>query len=420
MDSTKHNGSLSIGLMLLIIALPHAGKAQAAEASRVWKNQQGRELKASLVDVRGAEVWLKLDNGITSKVQLASLSPADQAYATHWSQKPAGKAAGATNQTAAGPALVWPAAVTIDPKALEIIVGEQNAAKREYEYRSGSFRYVAKAPLTGTVMKDVAGDFELASEFVRQLPWGWVPKPKDGGSFKVYLTETNQDFIDLGGNDTSGGGAKDDYVFLKFSSLGLKKVGPRYAFDARGRSEGEVMGLTMQLLIGDMRNLLEPWSAVGLDEFIRKMAYHKGALRLSRLDPALKETIVAETRTKPDLKRMLAYLHMPYKEQRNDVKQIRVENHFDGMMLVYFFGFLDGDGKGSRLHEYYTAVAQESLGWRALRESNGKTPRPRPAGAGSYPEWSAELMKIVVADRTDEQLRSEMAAKFKAIGVKVE
>ncbi|MDB6138614.1 MAG: hypothetical protein JWO94_1686, partial [Verrucomicrobiaceae bacterium] len=56
----------------------------------------------------------------------------------------------------------------------------------------------------------------------------------------------------------------------------------------------------------------------------------------------------------------------------------------------------------------------------ALRESDGKTPRPRPSGMGSYPEWSEELEKIVVGDRTDEQLGAEMAAKFKAIGVKID
>ena len=373
------------------------------------------------MEVNGAEVTLKMETGVISKVPLATHALSDQAYVKQRASKPA--IAGAPSSGAsktAGAALAWPAAVTINPKALDITVGEQNAAKREYVYESGSFRYIAKAPLTGTVMKDVAGDFELASQFVRQLPWGWVPKPKDGGNFKVYLTETLQDFTDLGGNDTSGGGSKDDYVFVKMAGLGLKKVGPRYAFDARERSEGEVMGLTMHLLLGDMRSLLEPWSSIGLEEFIRKVAYHKGALRLSRLDAALKEKIVAENRTKPDLERMIRLLHMPYKEQRNDVKQIRVENYFDAMMLVYFFGFMDGDGKGSRLHEYYRAAAQESLGWRAVRESNGQTPRPRPAGAGSYPEWSAELMKIVIADRTDEQLRTEMAARFKAIGVKVD
>ncbi|MDB6120230.1 MAG: hypothetical protein JWO08_4011, partial [Verrucomicrobiaceae bacterium] len=58
--------------------------------------------------------------------------------------------------------------------------------------------------------------------------------------------------------------------------------------------------------------------------------------------------------------------------------------------------------------------------WRAFRESNGKTPRPRPTGTGSYQEWADELMKILVADRTDDQLKSEMVAKFKAMGIKIE
>lgn len=402
----------------LLIASACAGRrAQAQDELRVWKNQQGREIKASLVSVNGGEVLLKLESGTISKVPLVALSMPDQTFAIQ-SARPAAMSATTARPPVPVGGLTWPATVTINPKALEITVGTQNAAKREYEYNSGSFRYISKAPLSGTVVKEVAADFELAQQFMVQLPWGWLPQPRDGAAFKVYLTETLQDFIDLGGTDTSAAGSKDDYVFIKFTTLGLKKVGPRYAFDLRERTEGEVMGMTMRLLIDDMRGLMQAWSALGLEQFTRKVAYHKGTLKLSKLETSLKAAIAEEKRAKPDAKRMMAYFHLPKKDTRGDVQQIRVENYFDAMLLFYFFGYLDGDGKGTRLHEYYRAIAQESLGWRAFRESNGKTPRPR--STGTYPEWADELMKILVADRTDDQLRAEIVAKFKAIGVKIE
>ncbi len=384
--------------------------ARAQDEVRVWKNQTGREIRAALVSLNGGEVLLKLESGVLSKVPLGTLSLPDQTFAKQSAAKPQALTA----------ALTWPAAVTINPKALDITAGPQNPAKREYEYNSGSFRYISKAPLSGTVVKEVAADFELARQFMVQLPWGWQPQPKDGGNFKVYLTETLQDFIDLGGTDTSAAGSKDDYVFIKFTTLGLKKVGPRYAYDLRERTEGEVMGMTIRLLIDDMRSLMQSWSGLGLEQFTRRVAYHKGTLKLSKLDTSLKAAIAEEKRTKPDSKRMMTYFHLAKKDTRGDVQQIRVENCFDSMLLFYFFGYLDGDGKGTRLHGYYRAIAQESLGWRAFRETSGKTPRPRPVGTGSYPEWADELMKILVADRTDEQLRAEIVAKYKSMGVKID
>jgi hypothetical protein len=65
-------------------------------------------------------------------------------------------------------------------------------------------------------------------------------------------------------------------------------------------------------------------------------------------------------------------------------------------------------------------MAREAMGWRAYRESGGKTPRPRENSTGSYPEWSAELLNEVIADRTDAHLRADMIAKFRTINVKLE
>lgn len=298
---------------------------------RVWKSQEGREIKAALLELKGAELTLRLENGAVSKVALSRLSADDQVFAR--------QAAAPLPGVASAPAvpLAWPPTVAVNPKALDIVVGKQDTANREFHYASGSFHYIAKAPLSGTVMKDVAVDFELARQFVAQLPWGWMPRPKEG-----------------------------------------------------------------------------------MEDFTRKVAYHKGTLKLSKLETSLKAAMAAESRTKPDVKRMIEHLHTPWKGLRNDVKQMRVENYLDGMMLVYYFGFLDGDGKGTRLHEYYRAAAQESLAWRAFREGNGKAARPRSTGTGSYPEWAAELMKIVIAGRTDQQIAGEMVAKFKAMGIKIE
>lgn len=319
-------------------------------------------------------------------------------------------------------AATWPAVITINPKALNILEGRQEPDKRQFHYRSGSFQFVAYAPLTGTVMKEVATDFELMEALFDQMPWGWQPKPKEGAHFRVFLTETMDDFIALGGNDSSSGGSKDDYIFTKFSSLGLKKVGPRYAFDAREKNEGDIIGLTFRQLMGEMRSLTYPWAALGMEELTRKVAYHRGTLRFTNLEKPLKERIAEQMKlgVKVEADQLITALHTPWKDLRGDVVALRRQNYLNGLLLVYYFGFLEGDGRGIPFHDYFRAIAKESLAWRAFRDSEGKSIRPRPQDSGSYPEWALIHQNALLRGRSDAQLRAELVAAFRRINVKLE
>jgi hypothetical protein len=404
------------GLILTLISASAilAQVSTPPATSRAWVTAQGRVLKGALVSTSGVNAVLRLENGAQVAVPLATLSPSDQAFIRQQ------KSPAAPDGPRPSAPLTWPSIVIIDPKALNIVTGLQDAKQRQFHYESGSFEFIASAPLTGSVMKDVAIDFELVQAFFNQAPWGWQPKPKAGTHFRVFLTETLNDFIALGGNDTSGGGSKDDYIFTKFSGLGLEKIGQRYAFNARKKNEGDVIGLTFRLMMGDMNFLTYPWAEHGMEELTRKVAYHKGTLRFADLEKPLKERIDEDARigVKLDADRLVAAVHMTWQEQRRDVSILRRQYYLDGLMLVYFFGFLDGDGKGTRLHQYFRSMAQDSLAWRAWRESGGKTTRPR--DTGTYADWSLELLNTVIAGRTDAQLRAEMIAKFRTISVKLE
>ena len=409
--------------LLTLLLLPLCLNAQDATV-RTWTNQQGRSIKASLVEVSGVNVVLLLENGSRSTVPVAGLSKSDQIYiqAMHGGPAPAvggTKAAKAALPLPAAPTgpLVWPAAIAVNPKAVNITQGLQNEAERKYHYQSGSFGFIANAPLTGTVMKEVAADFELVRTTFAAFPWGWHPKPEEGTLFKVYLTETEDDFVAIGGTDGSAAGSKDDYVFVKFSALGLKKVGAKYAYDARQKAEGQVVGMTARLMIGDMRNLLQPWAALGMEKFLRTVAYHNGALTFTNLESALKAEIKNDLAAgaKLDLKSLVETMQSPGSAQRSNVKQIRVQNYFNGMLLVYYFGFLDGSNAG--LHQYFREVAQEAMAWRAYRETNGKSGRPEDRSKSSE-DIALAFQEKLLAGRDITKLAAEMAAKFKAIGIK--
>ncbi len=415
----KRNGFHSAVLAVLIAYASGGLPVRAQEEMRVWKNPQGREIKATMMELKGTDVTLRLESGTITQVPLRALSPLDQTYVKQAAARLA-TAAPAASQPVTGP-LTWPLDVVVDPKDLDIKVGVQNPAAREYEYKSGSFRYISKAPLSPSVMKAVAVDFELARQLMVQLPWGWQPQPKTGGSFKVYLTETQQDYINVGGSDNTNAGSKDGYAFVRLSALGLKKLGARYAYDLKEKAaaEGEVMTMIVRLLIGDMTDLMLPWAAMGMETFTREVAYHKGVLKLSRLETALKTSIANENEAKPNAKRMVAFLKFDWKDLRRDVNQLLSEYYLDGEMLVYFFGYLDGDGKGSKFHEYGRAVAQETLQWRVVRKGDARA-IPRPDDGRSFPDWAQDLLKIVIAGRSDAQLQAEITAKFKAMGIKME
>lgn len=55
--------------------------------ARTWTNNQGRKIEAELVEVKGDNAVLKLANGQTHQVPLASLSEADQSFAKEQAAK---------------------------------------------------------------------------------------------------------------------------------------------------------------------------------------------------------------------------------------------------------------------------------------------------------------------------------------------
>lgn len=414
--------TLSLLLLGVIACETSLLVAQAPQEMRTWVDQTGRTVKGRLLNVQGTDVVLQIESGASVTVPLTRFSVADQAYVKDWA-----KSSGKQDPTVASMALAWPETVTVDAKKLEITNGEQNAAERKHVYLSGSFQFTSNAPLTGTVMREIAGDFELVKELFAKVPWGWESKPEGGGKyFLANLSETEKDFLATGGSDNSSGWSKDGIIFTKFSTLGLKKVGERYARDAKLDRDGEMIGLISRLIMGEMRDFTLPWSGSGFETFLDSIAYRNGAFQLAKPERGLKELIAkrGQSGLAPDVDAMLKLLRLTRAQDRSrEVLEIRRQNYFYGALLVYYFGYLDGDGKGTRLHKYYQAMAKDATAWRAYSEARkaGTSPRPpSPFASGeTYADKAAKFNEIILDGRTDEKLREEMVAKFKAIGIRM-
>lgn len=411
-------------VLLLLSAASLLGshlQAQAPEL-RVWTNQQGRTVKAAFVEMQGANVVIQLENGTRTQVPVNTLAKSDQGYlqAMHGAKIPSPPGLTPATKTPVMPgALAWPGTIAVSPKAIVVTPGQQDDVGRNYHYQTGTFGFIAKAPLAGTVMKEVAADFELTRALFSSLPWNWHPKPEQGTLFKIYLTETEEDFVSLGGTDGSAAGSQDDYAFIKFSAIGLKKVGAKYAFDARQKTEGQVVGMTTRLLIGDMRNLLQPWAALGLEKFLRTVAYHNGGFQFSGLESRLKAEIKndLDLGAKLDLKSLVETFRSPWSAQRSNVKQIRVQNYLNGMLLVYYFGYFEN--QGAALHEYFRLVAEEATAWRVYRETDGKSGRPQDRSKTSE-DIALGFLDRLLAGRDDVRLSADIASGFRTIGIKFE
>ncbi len=402
-----------VSAALFTTQLLHAQAPQ--QAARTWTNKEGRSIIASLVEVAGGNVILQLENGARSPVPMATLSKADQDYLqTLASNKPA--AGGAAAVPSSSGALTWPQGViSVDPKTIVVTEGLQDAAARRHHYLAGNFEFISTAPLAGSVMAEVAADFLLTEKFLSMQPWTWKPHPKKGERFIVYMAESNSDYLALGGKEDNASDIVDDNSLIRFNALGLKKVGSRYQYDSREKEPGRVTSIVAYAMLYDVAGWLYNWSSMGFSNFLRFVAYqNNGTVRCTGLDSALKKAIKDRTESGKitlDMTRMLKFMH-PAKEPRGSDNQARFEQQLDGFLLIYYFGFLDGDGSGAALHQYYRNVFARS------KRVDSPEAAAMLKAEGLEKATPEEILAKLLRGRDDAQLAAEMTEKFKSIGVK--
>ncbi len=391
---------------LVVLALSLASAQAQNHPVRTWTNQQGRTVKAAFIEMSGANVVIQLENGAKTPIALATLSPADQDYVKNLPKAPAGAAA----TPAASGALVWPKEpISVDPKTIEVKAGLQDEKARRYHYTTGSFEYICTAPLAGTVMSEVAADFVLVEKAFLVLPWGFRPRPAQGEFFQIYLTETDEDYIALGGDDRSAStDTRDGKSLVRFRTLGLKKVGARYQYDAKQKEPGQVTNMVVHVMLGSYDRVFYPWSGLALEQFTRNLAYQdNGTLKYTGLESALKKEIKfrASVNAVIDLPRMLKYMRQTWLVPTSGgVVQKLHEDRLDGQLLMYYFAYLDGDGSGAAWHRYCQEVF--------------KAPKVE-RNADNYARGE-QLLNQLTGGRDDNRLTADMTEKFKSIGIKLE
>lgn len=397
-----------------LILLPAVLPAQSP--ARVWTNQDGRSVTATLVEVSGANVVIQLADGTRSSVPVTALSAADQAYLQSLA---AGKPA-ATAALAPPPApgsLTWPKEmVSVDPKSIVVTEGLQDKAGRRFHYETEGFEFISTAQLAGSVMADVAADFILTRKYFLVQPWDWTPRPKSGNRFIILMAETDEDYIALGGKAANASEMVNDSCLIRFRALGLKKVGLRYQYDSRQKEPGRVTSIVAYAMLNDVGGWLQSWTSLGMTNFLRFVAYqNNGTIRFSDLGGSVRKAVkeaAENNKVYPDLNRMLQYMR-PSKVPRATDNHSRFQQQMDGFLLVYYFGFLDGDGSGAALHQYYRNIFA-----RSKRSLSPDAAAAMLAASGMERASPEEMLNQIFAGRDDATLGAEMTEKFKSIGIR--
>jgi hypothetical protein len=425
---------------------------QPAPAMRVWTAANGQKFQAKLVSVEGVNAVFLLANGQTTKVALQLLVPADQAAIRGAAPNPAasgtpaapaakpGAPATAINGKPGAPSAAkprtWPTIVEVPPNSIEITLGEQDAAKRRYVYKSQSFEFVSQDKLAGSVMKEVARTFEATRSLVSALPWGIDPKPPaDLGFYQAKLFVTREDYFADGGPVNSGGVyfSKDRIFRIPFPSLGLQLQGKTWFKKTDYRGDTLVHEVTHQMM-HDFLGFLPKWIIEGTAEYTESLPYNAGRFIAGSHGRGLKEYVA-----KAAGQRALTSEFRPFGThiamKRDNWDSLSAQQHsqhllyYQSYMLVYYFCHLDGDGKGTRFLKYFDALAEARDEWD--RFFKNPAVKMNPDGSYTFPnslpqpaakhseDFGIEKLSILFDGRDAATLETDIRNGFKKIGIKL-
>ena len=345
--------------------------------ARPWTSADGKTIEAEILALQGDQVTLKTERGEFT-LPLDRLSEADQAYAKDWLAKKS-----SPTSPAAGPAAddkspgnfaglqlgVWPASVTAEFEVDQIVVVKEDKDAGEYVYRSPHFEFHSPLRLSTTVVREFARIFEATFEFVKVLPIGLNPQPKEGGHYFTQLYDTKQAYYAGGGVPGSGGMFSYSWrgsevlkseIHVPLSNLGVEFTGTRYIVDHKKRSDTLVHEIAHQMT-GRWLPLLPVWFTEGLAETVSTQRYDSGRFTLTSMDRAIREDVTKRTGsdrefTMLNLERLMTISSEEWAADLTNPLGGQI-NYPSANVLFYYFLRIEGEGKGTTLVDYLKAIA---------------------------------------------------------------
>lgn len=470
-----------------------------ADKLRTWKDNQGRSIVASLRGYDAGDLILWLQDGRVARVSLKSLSSDDQQYAVFHVEELTGglsftpalaASPTSTSSIASGPTApsrpattastspastvaagtasgkpiggAWPARVALPISSVQCRVISENAEAKKFVYQTGHFEYQSEGQLGQAVMSDVSRIFEATYTLLSQGPWGVLATP-DNGKFRAELFETQGSYFATGAPRNSGGVyLLQERVFrVPFESLGLKETNRGWTKDENYGTRTLVHELT-HMLHHDILPLLPMWVAEGMAEYTESIPFRSSTFWVDSIHDGVKAYNKGkDTGRPPPLYSLSETMTLTAGEWRTGGRSrggggLVIVNYdpqqalyHSGLLLVYYFMHLEGDGKGTRFLKFLEAARQDVPAWRVYEQAFAnyrkqmdlfmKQPGVKELGAGrfSYPAgmtppaaprapFGGEMsqlpfrhMDILLNGKTAAQVGQEAEAALKKAGLEL-
>lgn len=363
---------------ILSILLLSVAASPAQQVERVWTDDQGRNVKAKLVSVKGDEVMLLLPDGRELPYPLGKLSEIDQAYIEKFGLENQGDGE-MEDGDEPEEAIIdnfddpWPDRVSFkdDPEIVTVI---ESVEEETFIYESANYRYNCDVRLSKSVVKGFAVLFEATHQFTRELPLAINGGKKKDGKYQIYLFESQETYFKKGGPPGSAGvfiGGKN-IVMVPLTSLGVRPVGSSYMLD-RDKSNKTLPHELLHQLTPN-RYYAEGargWFTEGLAEYVGVTPYRSGSYNVKMNFKPIIEYVTAYGKDgnggrgigeEIKLGPLKDFMLMPY-SQFTANPQI---NYGCGLLITNYFFHMDREEDAARIKKFLKALNAGIRGEEAL------------------------------------------------------
>jgi len=357
----------------IIFLLVTATFAFSQQLERVWTDEKGRNMKASLIKVEGESAVLLMPDGRKIPYPIVKLSKTDQAFIEKFKLEKVEVKSGEGEKLTDNFDAPWPEKISYDGDP-EIETIEEDADQKSFIYESANYRYNCDVRLSKSVVKGFAVMFEATHQFVRELPLAVNGGVKKNGKYQIILMETEQSYNAAGGPPGSAGvfmGGKD-IVMVPLTSLGVRPLGSGYMLDRDKSNKTLPHELVHQLTPnkyyahGSMG-----WLTEGLAEYVAVTPYSYGNFNVKTNFKPIVEYVTAYGKkgdggraigTKINLGSLRSWMLQPYASFTAS-SQI---NYGCGLLITNYFFHMDRNEDAARIKKFLKALSEGKEGDEAL------------------------------------------------------
>ncbi|MCB1076515.1 MAG: hypothetical protein KDM63_00545 [Verrucomicrobiae bacterium] len=342
--------------------------------ARTWTSSDGKTLEGEITSLEGDQITLKTEKG-EFKFPLARLSEADQAFAKEWfAKKTAPEGGGKDDDKSVGDFAnlqlgVWPNSVAAEFEVDQIQIVKEDKETDTYIYRSPHFEFHSPLRLSTSVVRDFSRMFEATFEFVKAMPIGLAPKPRENGYYFTQLYKDKNAYYADGGmqgsagmhvSSSRGGEIVKSEIHVPLTSLGVEYTGARVIVDHKKESDTLIHEIAHQMT-GRWLFLMPVWFTEGLAETVSTQRYDGGRFTLTSMDRSIREDLSRRSGSDRDftmlnLERLMTISSAEWAADLTNGSAAR-NNYPSANVLFYYFLRIAGDGKGTDLVDYMKAVA---------------------------------------------------------------